>query len=186
MPDSAVPQRARAVIENAVQDRQTVTSDGLSVTPRIHGVVIQSSVTHEDDRGTLCEIMSPHRPPHPAPLVYVYQFTIRPGKIKGWHIHHLHDDRIFISQGHVKVVLYDNRPDSPTFGLVNEIYRTEQDRTLMVIPAFVFHAHENIGSTDALFVSMPTRAYNHASPDVYRLPIDTDQIPYSFKDRRGW
>jgi len=86
----------------------------------------------------------------------------------------------------VKVVLYDNRPDSPTFGLVNELFRTEHDRTLMVIPAHVFHAHENIGSTDALFVSMPTRAYNHASPDVYRLPIDTDQIPYSFKDRRGW
>ena len=186
MPNSTVTQLAKAVIKNAVQDKQTVTSDGRSVSPLIEGVVIQSSTTHEDDRGTLCEIMSPHRLPHPAPLVYVYQFTIRPGKIKGWHSHHLHDDRIFISQGHVKVVLYDNRSDSPTFGVVNELFRTEQDRTVMVIPAHVFHAHENIGATDALFISMPTRPYNHAAPDVYRLPIDTDQIPYSFKDRRGW
>jgi dTDP-4-dehydrorhamnose 3,5-epimerase len=186
MPDSSVPSQAKAVIRNAIQDKQTVNSDGASVTPLIAGVVIQSSTTHEDDRGTLCEIMSPYRPPHPAPLVYVYQFTIRPGKIKGWHSHHLHDDRIFISQGHVRVVLYDNRPDSPTFGFVNEIYRTEYDRTVMVIPAHVFHAHENIGSTDALFISMPTRPYNHSDPDVHRLPIDTDQIPYSFRNRRGW
>lgn len=168
------------------KDRQTVTSDGVPVDRRIHGVVIQSSVTHIDDRGTLCEIFSPSRAPHPAPLVYVYQFSIRPGKIKGWHVHHLHDDRIFISQGQVKVVLYDSRPDSPTFGLINEIYRGELDRNLMVIPAFVYHAHQNVGSTDALFISMPTRAYQHDDPDVYRYPLDTDQIPYRFEDRKGY
>lgn len=169
-----------------VQDKQTVTPEGKSVQHLIAGVVIQSSVTHVDDRGTLCEIYSPHRPPHPAPLVYVYQFTIRPGKIKGWHVHHLHDDRIFISQGQVKVVLYDSRIDSQTHGMINEIYRSDLDRTIMVIPAFVFHAHENVGSTDALFISMPTRPYQHDNPDVHRLPLDTDQIPYRFEQRRGW
>ena len=86
----------------------------------------------------------------------------------------------------MKVVLYDNRPNSPTFGCINEIFRTDHDRTLMVIPAHVFHAHENVGTTDALFVSMPTRAYQHSDPDVYRLPLDTDLIPYSFQERRGW
>jgi len=180
------PKLDRVSRPNSRKDRQTVTPDGLSIAPLIDGVVIQSSKTHEDERGTLCEIYSPHRPPHPAPLVYVYQFTIRPGKIKGWHEHHLHDDRIFISQGHVKVVLYDSRPDSPTYQMINEIYRTELDRTLMVIPARVFHAHQNVGSTDALFVSMPTRAYQHDDPDVYRLPIDNDQIPYKFTDLPGW
>jgi len=34
----------------------------------------------------------------------------------------------------------------PTYGLVNEIYRTDLDRNLMVIPAYVFHAHQNIGN----------------------------------------
>src|ERR1700733_7141368 len=124
-----------------VKDKQTVTADGLPVTRLIEGVVIQPSVTHAEDRGTLCEIYSPHRPPHPAPLVYVYQFTIRPGKIKGWHEHFLHDDRIFISQGQVKVVLYDSRTSSPTFGMVNEIYRSDLRRDVMVIPAFVYQAH---------------------------------------------
>jgi dTDP-4-dehydrorhamnose 3,5-epimerase len=168
------------------KDVQTVTVDGQSVQKLIHGVSVHQSTTHLDDRGTLCEIFSPHRPPHPAPLVYVYQFTIRPGKIKGWHVHHLHDDRIFLSQGQVKVVLYDSRADSPTFGMINEIYRSDLSRDLMVIPAFVYHAHQNVGLADALFISMPSRPYDHHSPDVYRFPIDSDQIPYRFEDRKGW
>jgi dTDP-4-dehydrorhamnose 3,5-epimerase len=174
------------VITNPEKDRATVAVDGTPLRKLIDGVVIQSAVTHADDRGTLCEIHSPYRAPHAAPVVYVYQFTIRPGKIKGWHIHYLHDDRIFISQGQVKVVLYDNRPDSPTYRLINEIHRTELDRNVMVIPAGVFHAHQNIASTDALFISMPTRPYQHDDPDVYRLPIGTDQIPYKFDQRIGW
>jgi dTDP-4-dehydrorhamnose 3,5-epimerase len=173
------------MISTQIKDRQTVTVEGNSVQQLIEGVVIQRRITHTDDRGALCEILGPHNPVNDAPIVYVYQFTIRPGKCKGWHIHYLHDDRIFLSQGTVKVVLYDNRAESPTFGKINEIYRTELDRTVMVIPRNVFHAHENIGTSDALFVSMPTRAYHHAEPDVYRLPLDTDKIPYKFENRKG-
>lgn len=168
------------------KDVQTVTPDGTPVQPLIHGVVIRNAVTLADDRGTLCEILNPAWGVHPAPFTYVYQFTIRPGKIKGWHVHHQHDDRIFISQGEVKVVLFDDRPDSPTYRMVNEIHRTDRHRSVMVIPAHVFHAHQNIGGTDALMVSMPTRAYDHADPDVFRLPIENDYIPYRFEQKLGW
>ena len=169
-----------------VKDVQTVTPDGNSIAPRIHGVVLRPAVTQTDDRGTICEIFNPAWKLHPEPLVYIYQITIRPGKIKGWHVHHRHDDRIFLSQGTVKVVLYDTRKDSPTFGAVNEICRSEHQRDLMVIPAHVFHAHQNIGTTDALLVSMPSRTYDHADPDVYRLPIENDIIPYTFHKPPGW
>jgi len=39
---------------------------------------------------------------------------------------------------------------------------------------------------DALFVSMPTRPYQHDDPDVYRLPLENDQIPYRFEQKLGW
>lgn len=168
------------------KDVQTVTSEGESVTPLIHGVVIRQQPTQTDGRGTLCEILDLRWGVADEPIVSVYQFTIRPGKAKGWHLHRLHDDRIFVSRGEIKVVLYDDRDDSPTKGLVNEIHRSELRRDLMVIPSGVFHAHQNVGETDALLVSMPTRAYDHADPDVYRLPLDTDLIPYRFEDRIGW
>jgi dTDP-4-dehydrorhamnose 3,5-epimerase len=168
------------------QDVETVKPDGTPVGRLIEGVVIRYATTQIDDRGTLCEILRPDWNVHPAPFTYVYQFTIRPGMAKGWHQHHQHDDRIFLSQGTVKVVLYDPRKDSPTFGLVNEINRSELHRSVMVIPQFVWHAHQNIGNTDALFVSMPTRAYDHSSPDVFRLPLENDVIPYKFEKKLGW
>ncbi len=168
------------------QDVQTVTPDGVSTAPLIHGVVIRPAVTQTDERGTLCEILNPAWGFHPSPILFVYQFTIRPGKIKGWHVHHMHDDRIFISQGTIKVVLYDDRPESPTYRMLNVIYRSEHHRDVMVIPAYVIHAHQNVGSTDALFISMPTRAYDHTNPDVHRLPLDTTLIPYRFEQVRGY
>lgn len=173
-------------MEKPKQDVQTVTPDGQPIQKLIEGVQIASASTLADERGTLCEISNLAMKVHPAPLVYVYQFTIRPGMVKGWHVHYLHDDRIFLSQGTVKVVLYDSRPESPTYQMVNEIYRQEHHRTLMTIPAHVYHAHHNIGQTEALFISMPTRAYDHENPDVYRLPLDTQSIPYRFEKRLGW
>ena len=172
--------------ENLRQDIQTVAADGEPVGRLIDGVVLRHQVTQVDERGTLCEILDPRWNVTDSPIVYVYQFTIRPGKAKGWHVHRLHDDRIFISRGEVKVVLYDDRDDSATQGMVNVIYRSELRRSLMVIPRGVFHAHVNIGSTEALLVSMPTRGYDHASPDVFRLPLDTDAIPYRIEDPMGW
>jgi dTDP-4-dehydrorhamnose 3,5-epimerase len=168
------------------KDVQTVTSAGDRVAPLVDGVLIRPQPTQVDERGTLCEILDLRWGITDAPIVSVYQFTIRPGMVKGWHVHRLHDDRIFVSRGEVKVVLYDGRENSPTYGLVSEVHRTELQRTLMTIPRGVFHAHQNIGRDDALLISMPTRAYAHDDPDVYRLPLDSDEIPYSFESRLGW
>ena len=173
-------------LREPVQDIETVTPDGELTAPLIDGLLVRPQVTQIDDRGTLCEILDLRWNVTDQSIVSVYQFTIRPGKAKGWHVHRLHDDRIFISRGELKVVLYDDRAGSPTYGLINELHRSEVQRSLMVIPRGVYHAHVNVGTVDALMISMPTRAYNHAAPDVYRLPLNTDEIPYSFEDRLGW
>jgi dTDP-4-dehydrorhamnose 3,5-epimerase len=166
-------------------DQQTVTSDGETVVPRIDGVRLRPAKTLPDDRGELCEVFDPAWGFHEDPLVYVYQVSIRPGKIKGWVVHREQDDRLFISLGTIKIVLYDDRAESPTHGMVNEIYLGERNRALINIPRGVYHAIQNVGLTDAYFINMPTRAFNHARPDKLRLPIDTEQIPYRFDDLPG-
>ena len=35
-------------------------------------------------------------------------------------------------------------------------------------------------------VNFPTMPYDHSSPDKYRLPLNTDKIPYKFENARGW
>lgn len=48
----------------------------------------------------------------------------------------------------------------------------------------MWHAVENVGTTEAAFANLPTRAYHYHEPDKYRLPLDTDEIPFRFPPRR--
>jgi dTDP-4-dehydrorhamnose 3,5-epimerase len=162
------------------QDAQTVTPEGNRVMMLIEGVKVRYLVTQVDDRGTLTEIFNPAWEFHPDPLVYVYQFTIRPNKVKGWVVHQEQDDRIFLSSGSVKIVLFDGRPESITYQMINEVYLSDHNRGLITFPKGVYHAVQNIGLTDATLLNLPTQPYRHANPDKYRLSIDTGAIPYSF------
>jgi dTDP-4-dehydrorhamnose 3,5-epimerase len=101
-------------------------------------------------------------------------------------MHKKHEDRYFILFGEMEAVLYDERPDSPTYGLVSKIVLSEYRRRLMNIPAGIWHADRNIGNKDAVIINFPTIPYDHTNPDKYRLPLDTDKIPYKFENPTGW
>jgi dTDP-4-dehydrorhamnose 3,5-epimerase len=111
---------------------------------------------------------------------------VRPGVVKGWGLHKEQEDRYFLISGEMQVVLFDVRPESSTYGKVMKLTLTEHDRALVNIPPYVWHADFNIGDKDAVAVNLPTKAYDHANPDKYRLPIDTPLIPHKFPTTRGW
>jgi len=168
------------------RDRATVTPEGERIMQLIDGVVIRKSVAQIDERGEVVEIYNPAWGTSPDPLVYVYQASIRPGKFKGWVYHKQQLDRLFLSLGSLKIILHDLRENSPTKGMTNEIYITERNRSLLIIPPLVAHLLQNIGETEAVFVNMPSKPYNHSNPDKYRIDINSGIIPYKFNARSGW
>ena len=180
------PRYPPAMVELS-RDRQTVTASGEELIQLPDGVGFRDAVTHVDDRGSLCELYDPRWGWSPDPLVYSYMFTLRPGIVKGWAMHKEHEDRYFLLFGDLEVVLYDDRDESPTQGLVAKVYLSEHRRRLMNIPAGIWHADHNVGDRDVVAVNFPTRPYEHENPDKYRLPIDTDRIPHRFDaGARGW
>lgn len=168
----------------ARKDASTVTSGGERHQRLIEGVVLRRAVTHEDERGELTEIMSSAWGLDDIPIAYVYQAMIRPGRVKGWVYHKQQSDRQFVLSGFIKYVLWDMRADSSTAGQVDEIYVSERTRALLVIPPYVVHAVQNIGQTDAVFINLPTRPYDHADPDKFR--VEPASVPYSFDKGVGW
>jgi dTDP-4-dehydrorhamnose 3,5-epimerase len=168
---------------HGVKVRQTVTPDGRSIHPSIAGIKVHQPPTQQDERGTLFEIFSPHWGFDSHPLVYAYAVTVRPGAVKGWALHEQHVDRYFFIAGTSKLVLYDSRPNSPTRGMVTVNFYSELNRSLVSVPPLVYHAVENVGTTESLFVSFPSEPYNHGNPDKYVLPPDSDLIPYKFVAR---
>jgi dTDP-4-dehydrorhamnose 3,5-epimerase len=55
----------------------------------------------------------------------------------------------------------------------------------MNIGAGVWHADRNIGNWDAVVVNFPTIPCDHADPDQYRLPLNSDEISHRFDPPRG-
>ena len=171
---------------NPKKDKQSVSSKGVKLQALPLGVQFREIPTHEDDRGSVVEMFDERWDWPKDPLVFSYCYTVRPGKVKGWGMHKKHEDRYFILYGELEVVLYDDRPESPTYKLLAKVYLTEKNRRLMNIPTGVWHASHNVGLKDVVVVNFPTIPYQHETPDKYRLPLDTDKIPYSFEPKKGW
>ena len=167
-----------AGIDSAHKDSATVCADGRRLHEPIDGVSVRRAVTHADERGTLTEILDDRWGFTDDPIVYVYHVTIRPGQLRGWVVHRVQNDRLFAYAGALKIVLYDGRLDSSTYGRINVFHIGRHDPSLISIPAGVYHAVQNVGADEAAFVNLPSEPYLHEDPDKYRLPRENDVIPY--------
>jgi dTDP-4-dehydrorhamnose 3,5-epimerase len=169
----------------AERDRPTVDTDGRELGPEIEGVVLKRITALADHRGTLAEVLDARDPFWTEPVVYAYEFTIRPGRIKGWGMHELQTDRYLASVGNVRVVLYDGRADSETQGRIEQFFFTPATPGLLMIPPGVWHADQNWGEIDARIMNFPTQPYDHSSPDKYRIDPHSGMIPFDWELRDG-
>ncbi len=150
----------------------------------IWGVVVKPLRVIPDERGRLMEILRADDPIFEK-FGQVYLTTTYPGIIKAWHYHKLQDDNITVVKGMLKLVLYDMREDSPTKGELNEFFLGEHNPLLIHVPKGVHHGWKCIGTEEALVINCVTEPYNYKQPDEYRLPYNTDQIPYDWSVKMG-
>lgn len=109
----------------------------------------------------------------------VYFSSIYPNMIKGWHIHKKSFSHYAVPIGMVKLVVYDPRKKSPTFGEVQEIYLGEDNYILVTIPKQVWSSFKCIGDRTSLLAHLSTLPYD--STNALKLDINTDLIPYAWK-----
>lgn len=179
------PDLLELTLAAANKDEETVRK-GAPLVKLLDGMSFHESTSLVDSRGSLAEILDPRWNWHPDPIVYCYFSMIRPGIVKGWALHKLHEDRYFVIDGEIEVVLFDPRPNSSTYGKICRVVLSEERPRIMNVPTFVWHADHNIGLTNAKIVNLPTGQYDHANPDKYRLPLDTPLIPFDFGGLKGW
>jgi dTDP-4-dehydrorhamnose 3,5-epimerase len=151
----------------------------IAIPGQIAGVRLRRLSRNGDARGDLTVLMSNLADPEQV-TPHVYLVTTAPRSIRAWVFHRRQSDRLAFCRGNIRIVLYDLRPDSPTHGALNVIDAGEANPIQLTIPPFVVHAVQNRGDAEAIFVNMPTRAYDPAWPDKSRLPQDHPGIPYVF------
>src|SRR5688572_19350588 len=109
MTDGKVQER---MLEGARKDPQLISSDWQKLQRALDGVRIHEVRHVPRDHGVLTEIFRLEWDPTGLPIVHIYQSRLFPGAIGAWSCHARTTDRLFVSQGHLKIVLYDGRPDS--------------------------------------------------------------------------
>jgi dTDP-4-dehydrorhamnose 3,5-epimerase len=150
----------------------------------IDGVILKKLKAIPDERGRLMEILRSDDNFFEK-FGQVYITTAYPGVVKGWHYHKKQYDNMAVVKGMMKIVLYDSRKKSATYGEVNEIIAGIHNSVLVHIPPFVYHGFKCISEEEAMVINTPTEGYNYNEPDEYRLPAHTSEIPYSWERKDG-
>ena len=150
----------------------------------IDGVATKKLRVIPDERGRLMEILRADDQLF-SRFGQVYMTTVYPGVVKGWHYHKKQTDHFAVVKGMAKLVLYDNRDDSPTKGDINEFFIGEHNPLLVKIPPLVLHGFKCIGEEEAICINVPTEVYNYDQPDEFRVDPHKNDIPYSWERKDG-
>jgi dTDP-4-dehydrorhamnose 3,5-epimerase len=173
------------MIEGATKDGPLNDPEWQMLRAPIEGVHAREVLHVPRNHGIITEMYRPEWDPSGLPVVHAYQSRLFPGAIGAWSCHAVNVDRLFVNQGHVKLVLYDGREDSPTRGRLSEYHVGDARPTFVVIPPGVWHGLQNLGGGDALVINFPSNAYDYDDPDHYRLPMDSESIPYRWTGTGG-
>lgn len=164
-----------------IKDKQSITADwsahGLQL---IEGVVVREVKHVLKNNGHVTELYRRDWELDDQSVDQVFQVVLQPAGLSAWHIHETTTDRLFVSVGTVKIVLCDLRPQSPTFGLLNEFRVGELRPQLIVVPSQVAHGVQNIGHDKAVLLNLVDRAYQYEDPDHWRISYPSSRIPYQF------
>lgn len=150
----------------------------------IEGVKVRNLKRIPDERGFLMELLRSDWEEFEH-FGQAYITASYPGVVKAWHYHKVQTDHFICIHGTAKVVLYDGREGSSTKGLINEFFMGELNPLLVKIPPLVMHGFKGVGTEMAVIINIPTELYHYDQPDEYRLPPQTDQIPYDWTRKDG-
>ena len=180
-----MPAQELAVTPEAPRDRPHRAPDGSLTDLGIEGVLLHRPPRHVDHRGSLFETINFADPFWFEPVIHGEWVVSAPGRIKGWGMHKESVDRYVVGLGKLRVVLYDGRVDSPTYERIAQFHLGSESPGWLRIPCGVWHASQNYGSGEAIFLNFPTEPHDYADPDKYRLDPHSGEIPFDFTLRDG-
>lgn len=173
-------------LPGSVRDRQSVSADWQRVDAGlIEGVALFEMKNVLGKHGHLTEIYRADWKLDDAGVEQVFQTVFEPGGVSAWHAHELTRDRLFVAVGTMSIVLYDARADSPSFGRINEFRLGSLRPGIVSVPPKVWHGVECLSKERAVLLNLVDRAYRYERPDHFRLPCDSDRIPYRWSRAAG-
>jgi dTDP-4-dehydrorhamnose 3,5-epimerase len=143
----------------------------------IHGVVVTPLRQIPDERGKVMHMLR-RTDPHFREFGEVYFSVVFPGAIKGWHLHRRMTINYAVPFGRIKLVLYDDRPASPTCGRLEEVFLGQDSYQLVTVPAGIWNGFKGYGTTEAVVCNCASIV--HDPDEIERLDPFSPRIPYDW------
>lgn len=148
----------------------------------IDGVVIMPLRQIIDERGKIMHMLRSDAP-HFRQFGEIYFSCVEPGAIKAWHIHKRMTLNYAVPHGKIKFVLYDDRPESPTRGELQEVFMGPDNYCLVTVPPMVWNGFKGLGSHQSIVANCATEA--HSVDEIARMNPFDPSIPYDWAIRHG-
>lgn len=144
----------------------------------IEGVQIAPLRKIADERGMIMHMLRCTDPMFEQ-FGEIYFSYVYPGVVKGWHLHREMTLNYAVVAGMVKLVLYDDRPQSATKGQVQEIFLGDADYKLVRIPPYIWNGFKGIGTQPAIVANCATLP--HDPEEIVRVSVAESDIPYDWE-----
>ena len=145
----------------------------------IEGVIIQPLKQITDKRGSVLHMLK-----NDSSLFKqfgeVYFSEIHSGVIKAWKQHKKQSQNLTVPLGIIRLVIYDNRPNSNTHRKITEykLGRPENYR-LIHIPPMLWYGFQGTGDQTSMIANCTD--LSHDPEEIESLSADTSQIQYQWK-----
>ncbi len=148
----------------------------------IKGIEVHPLKQIPDERGKVMHMLR-RDDPWFSEFGEIYFSVVFPGAIKAWHLHTRMTLNYAVPSGRIKLVLYDDRDDSPTRGALQEIFTGEDCYALVIVPPGVWNGFKGIGTGPAIVANCAT--VPHEPDEIVRMDPFTDRIPYRWDLKHG-
>ena len=130
-----------------------------------------------DERGSIWHMLRSDSE-HFEQFGEIYFATIYPGVIKGWHEHTKQTQNYAVVTGMIKLVLYDNRVNSPTYQKLEEVFVGDENYKLVTIPPGVVNGYKSITPERAIVANCSTLP--HQPGEMIRYDPNDSFIDYTW------
>ena len=143
----------------------------------IDGVKVVPLRQIPDERGKIMHMLK-ETDPHFIRFGEIYFSCAWPGVVKGWHVHQRMTVNNTVMVGRAKLVMYDGRPGSTTYGEIMELFIGEDNYCLVQIPPGVANGYKAYGDKLVVMANCATEA--HDPNEIIYIDQTDNDIPYDW------
>ena len=147
----------------------------------IEGVKIITKKVISDDRGKILHMLK-NDDEEFQKFGEIYFSYVFPKKIKAWHIHKKMTLNYVAAFGKIKLVLYDDREKSSTFGKIQEIFLSNENHCLVIIPPLIWNGFTSADDNQAILANCSD--IPHDKSEILRLDFNDPKFPYDWNKKQ--